>query len=658
VSQSMSPSRRQPSRLGPPVASGAVDWHALLRPKGLREGSAGALFSMVCVLSLALVFMVEATRPYGSSIGSLTVVPVLGAAWLLQRPLVIAMSSLAVVTRIAVIIVGQTTVATGVAEIVAVVLVAIITDVAAERSLQARAGELRAEGIRELSHLLDTVRRLSVSHDADAVVHEVIVAAARSLSRDHGPRPRAALVRIDGESIRELVVQDENGGPAGFEVPLACAPPIVEAVTADRALAWPTSGLEPPLRDIHQRAGVLTTAYAPIRIGGDVYGVLAASIRRRGSIDASELRLLEGMADLAGLALANAERFKMERSHLRRVEALERAKGAFLNRASHELRTPLTVLRGYLHLLEDGAFGVLSDEMRGDVVPALITSVEEINSLVEGMLVAARLEYGVELALEPLDLRDVVRDTVRGVEETFAGEVAPTVIVETPASPVTVLADREQISTVLANLVRNAMKFSPPQGQVRCSVAARGVVGSVAVLADREQISTVLANLVRNAMKFSPPQGQVRCSVAARGVVGSVAVGDHGPGIPSEQLPRLFTRFGRIDVPGAAGTRGAGLGLYIARELARMHGGDVTVQTQAGVGSVFEVTLPLDTGEAIGSQPVLSEVSGRALDENGGGDAAPGSAPGAGTTGYAAAGSSSPSAASVSRKPASSPRGA
>jgi len=615
VSQSMSPSRRQPSRLGPPVASGAVDWHALLRPKGLREGSAGALFSMVCVLSLALVFMVEATRPYGSSIGSLTVVPVLGAAWLLQRPLVIAMSSLAVVTRIAVIIVGQTTVATGVAEIVAVVLVAIITDVAAERSLQARAGELRAEGIRELSHLLDTVRRLSVSHDADAVVHEVIVAAARSLSRDHGPRPRAALVRIDGESIRELVVQDENGGPAGFEVPLACAPPIVEAVTADRALAWPTSGLEPPLRDIHQRAGVLTTAYAPIRIGGDVYGVLAASIRRRGSIDASELRLLEGMADLAGLALANAERFKMERSHLRRVEALERAKGAFLNRASHELRTPLTVLRGYLHLLEDGAFGVLSDEMRGDVVPALITSVEEINSLVEGMLVAARLEYGVELALEPLDLRDVVRDTVRGVEETFAGEVAPTVIVETPASPVTVLADREQISTVLANLVRNAMKFSPPQGQVRCSVAARGVVGSV-------------------------------------------AVGDHGPGIPSEQLPRLFTRFGRIDVPGAAGTRGAGLGLYIARELARMHGGDVTVQTQAGVGSVFEVTLPLDTGEAIGSQPVLSEVSGRALDENGGGDAAPGSAPGAGTTGYAAAGSSSPSAASVSRKPASSPRGA
>ena len=607
----MPTTRRPATRLEPP-SSGAVDWHALLRPKGLRDGSAGALFGMVCVLSLALVFMVEATRPYGGSIGSLTVIPVLGAAWLLQRPLVIAMATLAVVTRIGLIVVGQTNLATGIALVVAIILVAIITDVAAERSLQARAGELRAEGIRELSHLLDTVRRLSASHDADAVVREVIVAAARSLTRDHGPRPRAALVRIDGDRIRELVVHDDAAGPAGFEVPLASAPPIIEAVNTDRALAWPTTGLEPPLREVHQRTGVLTTAYAPIRVGGDVYGVLAASLRRRGSIDNSELRLLEGMADLAGLAIANAERFKLERSHLRRVEALERAKGAFLNRASHELRTPLTVLRGYLHLLEDGAFGNLTDEMKGDVVPALITSVEEINSLVEGMLVAARLEYGVELELEALDLRDVVRDTVRGVEETFAGEVAPTVVVETPAYPVTVLADREQIATILANLVRNAMKFSPPTGEVRCTVSGRGVAGAVAVT-------------------------------------------DHGPGIPSEQLPRLFTRFGRIDVPGAAGTRGAGLGLYIARELARMHGGDVTVSTQHGVGSVFELTLPLDTGEVVGGQPVVSEVSGRALDGEPGDD--PSSAAGTNGSSYAAAGSSNPSAESVSRKPASSPRG-
>jgi signal transduction histidine kinase len=338
-------------------------------------------------------------------------------------------------------------------------------------------------------------------------------------------------------------------------------------------VACPTAALLPPLRDITERAGIVSTVYAPIRVGGDVYGVLATGLRHHARIDASDMRLLEGMADLLGLAVANAERLKLERSHLRRVEALERAKAAFLNRASHELRTPLTVLRGYLHLMEDGAFGPLPEEMvSGDVVPSLVASVEEINSLVEGMLVAARLEYGVELALEPLDLRQVVRDTVRGVEETFAGEPAPMVVLETPSLPVTVLADREQLSTVVANLVRNAMKVSPARSEVRCTVAARG------------------------------------------GVVGAVSVVDHGPGIPAEQVGRLFTRFGRVDVPGGAGARGAGLGLYIARELARMHGGDVTVRTQAGVGSTFDMTLPLDAGGGASEQPVLSEVAGRPLD--------------------------------------------
>jgi signal transduction histidine kinase len=560
-----------PSRSAAPAT--AVDWHALLRPKGLRDAPAGALVAMVCALMLALLFMVEATRPFGSSIGSLSVLPVLVGAWLLQRPVVVGLTTLAVVTRVGLITVGQTNIATGVAQTVALVVVAVITDQLAERSVQARAGAVRAEGIRELTHLLDTVRRLSLSHEPDAVVREVIVAAARSMAREGMPRPRAALIRAGDGRIREGFEQDDLGDMGGFDLPLSCAPAIAVAVESGRAAVCPTSALLPPLRDVTERLGVLTTVYAPIRVGGDTYGVLATGLRHRAAVDGSDLRLLEGMADLLGLAIANADRLKLERSHLHRVEALERAKGAFLNRASHELRTPLTVLRGYLHLMEDGAFGPLPEDMvSADVVPSLVTSVEDINALVEGMLVAARLEYGVELLLEPLDLRDVVRDTVRGVEETFADMPAPTVIIETPANPVTVLADREQLCTVVANLVRNAMKFAPERSEVRCTVTARG------------------------------------------GVVGAVSVADHGPGIPAEQVPRLFTRFGRIDVPGAAGTRGAGLGLYIARELARMHGGDVVVHTQAGVGSSFEVTLPLDTGGAAGARPVLSEVSGHALE--------------------------------------------
>ena len=566
MSQSIRP--RLPAR---PAGAAGADWRALLRPKGLRDSSAGGLVGLVAALTLALLFMVEATRPFGSSIGSLAVLPVLAGAWLLPRPLVAGLAGLAVGTRVAVILMGQTPIPTGVTQAVAVVLVALVTDQLAERSVQARAGALRAEGIRELSHLLDTVRRLSLSHEPDAVVREVIVAAGRSMVREGVPRPRAALIRVEDDRIREGYEHDDLGDMGGFDLPVSCAPAIAAAVESGRAVLCPTTSLLDPLRTMTQRVGIVSTVYAPIRVGGDTYGVLATGLRHAELPDASDLRLLEGMADLLGLAIANADRLKLERSHLLRVEALERAKGAFLNRASHELRTPLTVLQGYLHLMADGAFGPLPDEVADDVVPSLVTSVEDIHALVDGMLVAARLEYGVELLLEPLDLRDVVRDTVRGVEETFADGPAPTVIIETPANPVTVLADREQLSTVVANLVRNAMKFAPERSEVRCSVVARG------------------------------------------GVVGAVTVADRGPGIPPEQVPKLFTRFGRIDVPGAGGARGAGLGLYIARELSRMHGGDVTVHTQVGVGSAFEMTLPLDTGGPAAARPVVGGVSGYAV---------------------------------------------
>ncbi|HZS16165.1 MAG TPA: HAMP domain-containing sensor histidine kinase [Candidatus Dormibacteraeota bacterium] len=515
--------------------------------------------------------MSQLTHSLRPRLGAHRARPAQGTDWRgVARPAVLALCAIGVATRVAVMLLGQVSVGAGLLEIAGIVVVGAAVERLVERSVRARAAEVRAEGVRELSYLLDTVRRLSLAHEPDAVVREVIVAAGRAMARDGMPRPRAALIRVDEGRIREGYEHDDIGDMGGYDLPLAAAPAVAAAVESGRAVACATAALQSPLREMTERLGVVLTVYAPIRVGGDTYGVLATGLRHAATPDASDLRLLEGMADLLGLAIANADRLKLERTHLHRVEALERAKGAFLNRASHELRTPLTVLRGYLHLMEDGAFGPLPEELiAADVVPSLVTSVEDIHALVDGMLVAARLEYGVELMLEPLDLREVVRETVRGVEETFADQPSPTLITEMPAGPVTVLADREQLSTVVANLVRNAMRFSPEHSEVRCIVAARG------------------------------------------GVVGAVTVTDHGPGIPAEQVGRLFTRFGRIDVPGAAGARGAGLGLYVARELARMHGGDVTVRTQVGVGSSFEVTLPLDTGGAAAARPVVGDVSGR-----------------------------------------------
>jgi len=105
----------------------------------------------------------------------------------------------------------------------------------------------------------------------------------------------------------------------------------------------------------------------------------------------------------------------------------------------------------------------------------------------------------------------------------------------------------------------------------------------------------VLANLLDNAVKYSRPRSQVQCVVARRAAMAEVRVCDRGEGIAAGEMHRLFTRFGRIAGEANRGIPGTGLGLYISRELARRHGGDITAESQPGEGSTFVLSLPLVT---------------------------------------------------------------
>ena len=116
---------------------------------------------------------------------------------------------------------------------------------------------------------------------------------------------------------------------------------------------------------------------------------------------------------------------------------------------------------------------------------------------------------------------------------------------------------------------------------------------SAPVLADRDRLLTIVTNLMDNAVKYSPEGGRVEVSLTARAGTALVTVRDHGLGIAAADLPRLFTRFGRIVTTGNSHIPGTGLGLYLAREVARMHGGDITVESEEGVGSTFVLTLPM-----------------------------------------------------------------
>ncbi len=116
--------------------------------------------------------------------------------------------------------------------------------------------------------------------------------------------------------------------------------------------------------------------------------------------------------------------------------------------------------------------------------------------------------------------------------------------------------------------------------------------GAIAVVADQKRLTTMLTNLIDNAIKYSPAGGEIEVRCEHDGRMARVVVRDHGIGINAEQAHMLFTRFGRLVTPETSHIRGTGLGLYLARETARLHGGDIEVTSTPGGGSTFTVILP------------------------------------------------------------------
>ncbi|HXA30042.1 MAG TPA: GAF domain-containing protein [Candidatus Angelobacter sp.] len=422
------------------------------------------------------------------------------------------------------------------------------------------ADERLQQRVTELTLLLDTAGRLAESLDLDVVLREVVRSTASAVSHGGGGMgSRASFYRIDeGGWARLIAVEDadESHARASVDFPVAEHPPMLEALRTGRVVNTrldAAAGIGPSVVEAAQRAGVEVVALVGIASGTAVHGVLVASTRDQRAFDAEELRLLEGIAHLAGLAVGNAHALRLEREravaageHADRMAQVERVKSEFLRLASHELRGPLAVLSGYLSMVDDGS---VPPEGLRRVLPVLITKVGEMNRLVDQMLETARLEDGrLRLEREPADLVSLLREAV--TVTLPMGAPGHDVVIDA-GGPVPVFVDSGRIVTVLANLVGNAVKYSPGGGEVRCAVDYDG---------DGEVV---------------------------------VRITDEGIGIAGDDLPRLFTRFGRVVTRENSHIAGTGLGLYLSRELARMHGGDITVRSEAGRGSVFTLRLPL-----------------------------------------------------------------
>lgn len=231
------------------------------------------------------------------------------------------------------------------------------------------------------------------------------------------------------------------------------------------------------------------------------------------------------------------------------IARVEKTRRDFIANVSHELRTPLTSLLGYTETLLDESADVKSREF----LEIMRRNAQRMARLTEDLLTLARVESG-EYALRPAP--------VAGVELLKEAQAA-------------------------FNEIARARGFT-----IEVTGAADGEV-----LADRDAIHQVFANLLDNALKYA--SGSKKLEIGAKQIAGYVEfyVRDFGPGIPSEHLPRLFERFYRVDKARSREAGGTGLGLAIVKHIVLNHGGEIGVSSELGRGSVFWFRLPAATRE-------------------------------------------------------------
>jgi two-component system OmpR family sensor kinase len=337
----------------------------------------------------------------------------------------------------------------------------------------------------------------------------------------------------DGE-VRALTVPLRLAGrPVGTLVAGESAAPIDQAASDLVArIVWASGG-----------GLLLAVALAAIAVRRTLrpLGRMSADIRTiQATGDLSRRVADDGPADEVGRL---AEAFN---EALTRLEAAFTSQRQFVADASHELRTPLTVARGQLEL-------VASEERDPKTRRSLGIALEELDRMariVNDLLLLARLDEGLSLASEPLELELAVREAL---------------LRSLPADGARVTVD------------------------VQSGLCARG---------DSHRLQQVLTNLVGNAVRHGGPGVHVTVNGRGEGHRVVLEVADDGPGIPPEHIPHVFERFYRGAAARAGGSGSAGLGLAIVRSLTEGMGGSVSVRSNPGQGTQFTLTLPAEEVDA------------------------------------------------------------
>jgi signal transduction histidine kinase len=310
---------------------------------------------------------------------------------------------------------------------------------------------------------------------------------------------------------------------------------------------------EPKTAAALAKLGVIAIAATPVRIGGRFAASLAlVHTDRPREWTADDARLIDAVAHELRAAIAAAEAFVQQRAAVAELEQLSRAKSDFVSIVSHEFRTPLTGIQGFSEMMQSEDLTI--EEMR-EYAGDINKDAHRLNRMITEMLDLDKMESGrMEIHREPVDLNAIVSEAAERVR---------------PNAP------RHPLS----------LRLDPLVGEMS---------------GDRDKLTQVMANLLNNAVKYSPNGGEIVVSTRVEGNAAHIVVRDHGMGIPKEALETIFERYGRVESLATRHIQGTGLGLPIVRQIVQLHGGAVWVESTVGEGSVFHVTLP--RGVAAGAE--------------------------------------------------------
>jgi signal transduction histidine kinase len=236
-----------------------------------------------------------------------------------------------------------------------------------------------------------------------------------------------------------------------------------------------------------------------------------------------------------------------------RLAEEERMRSDFISMLSHEIRTPLTSIRESVNLIREEITGPINDRQRR-LLGIAGEEIERLTDLLRDLMQVSRLEAGmVDVNPRPTDPRAMVESCVRRLDPMTEGARARVSLHMSPHLP-KIMGNEAQLQQVLVNLIGNAIKFSPPGGEV--------------------DVGVDLASI----------DGHVRFTVT-----------DHGVGIPEKEQPLVFHKYYRVS--GRDQVDGMGLGLSISKHIIEAHGGAIWMESREGEGTTFVFTVPAAQGD-------------------------------------------------------------